>query len=303
MKSYVLITPARNEADYIKKTLDSVVKQTILPKLWIVVSDGSTDKTDEIVNEYEEKYSFIKFYKTPHSTRRNFGSKVDAFNFGLRNVGEIDYEFIGNLDGDIGMGSDYYEKILNKFDENPKLGIAGGVRLDYFDGKFISVKSARNSVAGAFQLFRKECFEQIGGYRALRYGGIDAVAETMSRMYGWEVKSFEDIKLYHYKPTGSAHKNMIRKKLRVGIKFYLIGYHPIFVFSRFCSRWKQKPYVIGSVIAIVGYIWATIRRYKRPVPKEFIKYLRSEQTGRMKEFFKRGSDPARKRTSDLNQLV
>ena len=303
MKSYVLITPARNEEDHIEKTLESVVKQTVLPKKWVIVSDGSTDDTDEIVKKYESKYSFIKFLRTADNNGRNFGSKVDAFNFGYQNLGDTDYDFIGNLDGDMGFSPDYYEKILQKFNLNPKLGIGGGVRLDYKDGKFINVVSARNSVAGAFQLFRKECFEQIGGYRALRYGGIDAVAETMSRMYGWEVRSFEDIKLYHFKPTGSAHKNLIRQKLRVGIKFYLIGYHPIFVFSRFCSRWKQKPYVIGSVIAIGGYVWAIVRRYKRPVPKEFVKYLRSEQTGRMKEFFKRGSDPARKRTSDLNQLV
>jgi biofilm PGA synthesis N-glycosyltransferase PgaC len=223
MKSYVLISPARNEADYIKKTLNSVVKQTVLPKLWVIISDGSTDKTNEIVSGYAEKYSFIKFLKTSGNNGRNFGSKVDAFNFGLNNVGEIDYDFIGNLDGDIGMESDYYEKILCKFDENPRLGIAGGVRLDYLDGKFITVKSARNSVAGGFQLFRKECFNKIGGYRALRYGGIDAVAETMTRMYGWEVESFEDIKLYHYKPTGSAHKNIFKSKFRVGIKFYLVA--------------------------------------------------------------------------------
>lgn len=303
MKSYVLITPARNEVDYIEKTLTSVINQTVLPKKWVIVSDGSTDGTDEIVKRFEKAHSFIMLLRSGDNSSRNFGSKVDAFNYGLQNLGNVDYDFIGNLDGDMGFDSYYFEKIIKKFEENPKLGIAGGVRLDYLGGKFINVVSSRNSVAGAFQLFRKECFEKIGGYRALRYGGIDAVAETMTRMHGWQVESFEDIKLYHYKPTGSAHKNVIKSKFRVGIKFYLIGYHPVFVLSRFLSRYKQKPVVIGSLIAITGYIWASLRRYKRPVPKDFVRYLRKEQKHRLREFFTKGNDPARKRNNHLNELA
>lgn len=303
MKPYVLITPARNEADHIEKTLNSIIAQTVLPQEWIIVSDGSTDMTDEIVKRFEKEHSFIKFFRTADNNGRNFGSKVDAFNFGFKNLTVTDYDFIGNLDGDIGLDPDYYEKILKKFDENPKLGIAGGVRLDFVDGKFINVKSSRNSVAGAFQLFRRECFEKIGGYRALRYGGIDAVAETMSRMYGWQVISFEDIKIYHYRPTGAAQKNDIKPKFRAGIKFYLIGYHPIFVMSRFLSRFRQKPYVLGSIVSIVGFLWASLRRYERPVPDEFVKYLRQEQRFRLKMFFRKGSDPARKDTKQLNVLT
>jgi len=294
MKSYVLITPARNEVDYIEKTLASVVTQTRLPKKWIIVSDGSTDGTDDIVKKYEKENSFMSFLKTGDKNSRNFGSKVDAFNYGLQNLGDQDYDFIGNLDADIGLKPNYYEQIIEKFGKNSKLGIAGGVRLDFVSGKFINVVSARNSVAGAFQLFRKECFQKIGGYRALPFGGIDTVAETMSRMYGWEVESFEDIKIYHYKPTGSAHKFALKAKFRVGKKFYLIGYHPIFVFSRFLSRYKQKPFIIGSLVAIAGFLWATFRKYKRPVPKEFVKFIRKEQKFRIKQFFIKGSDPARK---------
>ena len=258
MKSYVLITPARNEADYIEETLSSVINQTILPQEWIIVSDGSTDGTDEIVKGYEKKYSFIKLLRASDNNSRNFGSKVTAFNFGYQHLTNGKYEFIGNLDGDIGLGPDYYEKILKKFDENMQLGIAGGVRLDFIDGKFVKVHSSRNSVAG---------------YRALQYGGIDSVAETMCRMNGWKVQSFEDIKLYHYKPTGSVRSNVIKSKFRIGIKFYLIGYHPIFVLFRFLSRLKQKPYIIGSLISILGFIWASIRRYERPVTQEFVNYL------------------------------
>lgn len=297
---YVLISPVKNEEDFIEKTIQSVIKQTILPVKWIIISDGSTDKTDEIVKAFEKDHSFIKLMRKEKVNSRNFGSKVEAFNFGYRYLENENYDFIGNLDGDIGMPPDYYETIMNKFKVNPKLGIAGGVRLDYRDGKFNHVESANNSVAGGFQLFKRECFEKIGGYRPLPYGGIDAVAEAMSRMYGWEVKSFKDIELYHYKPTGSAHKDKIKSKFRIGIKYYLIGYHPIFPIVRFLSRLNQKPYVIGSLISISGFLWASVRRYKRAVPKEFVNYLRSEQSHRLKEFFKKGKDPARMQSKQIN---
>ncbi len=192
----------------------------------------------------------------------------------------------------MGFEKDYYENILNKFDENPKLGIAGGVRMEFYGGSFYLSRSSRHSVAGGFQLFTRKCFEKIGGYRPLKFGGIDAVAETMAKMNGWEVESFEDIRLYHYKPTGSAHKNYVKSRFILGMQHYLIGYHPVFSILRFASRFRQSPVIIGSISAISGYIWASIRRYERPVSKEFVKYLRKEQVKRIKEFFVKGKDPS-----------
>lgn len=291
MNSYVLITPARNEGKYIGKTLDSIVQQTVKPSRWIIISDGSTDNTDALVTGYAEKYGFIRFYRAEDNNQRNFGSKVAAFNFGLSKLDIQDYEFIGNLDGDMGFEADYYEKILNKFRENPKLGIAGGIRRDFQDGRFIEIKSSRNSVAGGLQLFRRECFEQIGGYQPLEYGGIDAVAEIMARMHKWEVESFENIIAYHYKPTGSATNNTLKQKFRTGIKYYLIGYHPVFPIVRFSMRLFLPPPIIGSIAALSGYFWAAIRRVKRPVPDSFVRYLRAEQKSRIRTFLRKGKDP------------
>ena len=302
-KKYVLVTPARNEEKYIEKTINSVLIQTIKPERWVIVSDGSTDRTDEIVSKYAAVNDFIIFRRTSDDPTRNFSSKVAAFNFGCESLKGIDYEFIGNLDGDMSFYKDYYEKILNKFEENPKLGIAGGVRMEAHRGEFYLSRSSRNSVAGGFQLFRRECFEKIQGYRPLKYGGIDAVAETMARMYGWEVESFEDILLYHHKPTGLANQSAFKARFRLGVQHYLIGYHPLFSILRFSTRITQKPMFISGFVSIFGFLWASFRRCKRPVSEEFVKYLRSEQITRLKEIFKRGKDPAKRQKKNADKFV
>jgi glycosyltransferase involved in cell wall biosynthesis len=282
MNNYVLITPARNEADYIAQTIESLLKQTILPLKWVIVSDGSTDRTDEIVESLINKYDFIDFLKTKDRPDRNFGSKVAAFNLGLEQLDGIGYDFIGNLDADITFENDYYEQVLKKFALNNKLGIAGGVRFDVVNGKLEKIMSSKNSVAGGFQLFRTQCFKDIGGYQKLQYGGIDAVAEISARMHGWEVESFGNIIAHHLKPTGTAVNNVIKQKFRAGVKFYLLGYHPILTLIRYTARLFHKPIIIGSLLSIFGYFWAWFRRYQRPVSDDFVKYLRSEQKGRIK---------------------
>ncbi|MCZ6703700.1 MAG: glycosyltransferase family 2 protein [Ignavibacteria bacterium] len=292
MNNYVLITPARNEEKFIRKTIESVISQTILPLKWVIVSDGSTDKTDEIVESFANKYDFIQFLKTKNRPDRNFSSKAAAFNLGYEQLNNIQYDFIGNLDADITFENNYYELILKKFELNEKLGIAGGVRIDLIDEEFVIIKSSRHSVAGAFQLFRKECFDSIGGYLPLEYGGIDAVAETTARMQGWEVFSFPEFIIQHHRMTGSSSEDVLRHKFRIGIKYYMIGYHPLFPILRFGSLIFRKPYVIGSLISISGFFWATIRRYERPVTTEFVKYLKSEQKGRFRSWLSGNRDIA-----------
>ena len=292
MNNYVLITPARNEENYIAQTIESLVMQTILPRKWVIVSDGSTDKTDKIVENFANKYDFIEFLKIKDRPDRNFGSKVAAFNLGFERLDDIDYDFIGNLDADITFENDFYEQVIKKFQLNEKLGITGGVRFDVIDGKLEKIRSSKNSVAGGFQLFRAQCFKDIDGYQQLQYGGIDAVAEITARMHGWEVESFTDIIAYHHRATGSAVNNMFKQKFRAGVKFYSIGYHPIFPLVRYGTRLFAKPIIIGSLISITGYYWAWFRGYERQVSDSFVKYLRSEQTGRIRRWLSGGKDTA-----------
>jgi len=278
---YSLITPARDEEEYIEKTIKAVISQTILPIKWVIVSDGSTDHTDEIVCKYATQHDFIDLIRTSSSEERNFGSKAKAVKFGYQRLKHLEYEYIGNLDADISFGNDYYEKIICKFRENERLGIAGGVRYDWYNGKFRKQKCARNSVGGPYQLFRRNCYEDIGGYIPLKYGGIDAVAEIMARWHGWEVESFPEIKLYHFRRTGTATRNILNTRFRDGIMEYMIGYHPLFETLRILRNSMDSPILLGSLMWMCGYVFASIQRYERPVPDDFVKYLRSEQLCRI----------------------
>jgi len=274
---YVLITPARNEEAFIERTLQAVIAQTVLPKKWIIVSDGSTDRTDEIVSHYVAKYDFIQLVRITGHNQRTFSSKVNAFNAGYHPLRNMEYDYIGILDADVSFGPSYYEMILKKFLDNKKLGIAGGIRYDLCNGKFERVLCARNSVGGPFQLFRRKCYEDIGGFTPLAIGGEDAVAEIMARMHGWQVQSFPEIKVFHYRWTGTATGSVLVTKFREGIKNYLLGYHPLFQMVRSIYRVKEKPYGLSGLLLLSGYVWAFSQRYERAVSKDLVRYLRREQ--------------------------
>ena len=216
--NYILITPARNEEKYIRKTIESVISQTLLPKQWIIISDGSTDHTDDIVCEYEKKFNFIRLLKITGDARRNFGSKAKAVMFAYNKFKDRDFEFVGNLDADIVLDIGYYEGIINRFLNDDRLGCAGGIRYDYCKGKFKKVQVYKNSVGGPIQFFRRKCFEEIGGYMPLKYGGIDAVAENTAKMLGWEVLTFPELIVHHLRCTGTAGKSLIKSKIKNGIK-------------------------------------------------------------------------------------
>lgn len=286
-KQYVLITPARNEEKYIEKTMESVVNQTILPKKWIIVSDGSIDRTDEIVKIYESKYDFIQLLRVTGQKNRNFASKVIAIKAGYVQLKDFKYEFIGNLDADVSLPQDYYEKIITKIEQKPKLGIAGGVVSDFIKGKFVKQNTSLNSVAGTVQFFRRRCYEDIGGYIPLKHGGVDAAAEIMARMKGWEVQTFPKINVFQHRRVGTANVNILLAAFHRGKKFYLLGYHPLFQLIRCVSRIMDKPYLIGSIFELAGYSWSYLRGDRLQLPENVVKYLRSEQMERLWNILRR----------------
>lgn len=282
MPEYVLITPARNEANYIGKTIESVVKQKKLPIKWIIVNDGSTDDTENIVLKYTKKFDFITLISPSSEGKRNFGSKVLAFNAGYYQIKDYNFDFIGNLDADVTFSESYFEILLNRLQENSKLGLVGGIIYELIDGRLIKQTVSLNSVAGAVQLFRRNCFEQIGGYIPIAVGGIDAAAEILARMKGWEVVTFPDLKVFHHRRVAIQKGNVIYARFRQGIMYYLLGYHPLFQLSRCILRLKDKPIIVGSIALFLGFVWGTLRRFKRPLSRDVIKYLRSEQIERLK---------------------
>lgn len=284
MKSprYALVTPARNEAKYIRFTLESVVAQTHKPERWVVISDGSTDATDDIVREYMGAHPFIRLTRREPDPQRNFGSKVRAIEVGIAQLGDIPYEFVGNLDGDVSFSPDYYEQVLARFAADPKLGVAGGILYDDHDGVWRRhMVSVNSSVGGPVQLFRRECYEQIGGYRALQYGGVDAVAEGMARMHGWRVRTFPELVVRHHRRVGTQGRGVLQSCVDLGRREHVVGYHPLFGVFRAINRMRAEPYVVGGVCYAIGFYGARLRGLKPATPDEYVRFLRREQLRRL----------------------
>ena len=275
---FVLITPARNEEAFIEKTLASMLKQTVLPERWVIVDDGSTDNTAAIVASFADGISWIELLRREQRADRNFAGKVYAFKAGLERVQSIDYEIIGNLDADVSFDADYLDFLIRKFAEDSLLGVAGtpftensgyDSTRDSFEGE--------NHVAGGCQLFRRRCFEEIGGYVPNRVGGIDWVAVTTARMRGWKTRSFPEKRFHHYRSLGTAERSVLGSLFSYGEKDYYLGGSPVWQIFRVAYRMGKRPVIIGGLALLFGYCWAALRRIKRPVSRELMRFHRREQ--------------------------
>ncbi len=283
---YIIITPAHNEEQNIEKLLLSVVNQTLLPKTWIIVNDRSNDRTEEIIDSYLKKYSFIKYIKITGKPEHSFGAKVRAINTALSKVSLKDYEFFGILDADISFEKNYFENIISSFRQNEKLGLAGGRIVQYVDEKFKEHIKSPDSVAGAVQLFRTECFRETDGFIPRERGGEDTLLEITARMKGWQVKTVTDQIVIHH---GNVTAASIKQRFRRGYGFYTLGYHPLFHLTRCIYRIKEKPVLTGSIAEISGYIYAFFKG-SIEVSQELKHFLRKEQSGKLKALFRISSD-------------
>ena len=275
---FVLITPARNEEAFIETTLASMLKQTVLPERWVIVDDGSTDNTAAIVASFADGISWIELLRREQRADRNFAGKVYAFKAGLERVQSIDFEIIGNLDADVSFDADYLDFLIRKFAEDSRLGVAGtpftensgyDSTRDSFEGE--------NHVAGGCQLFRRRCFEEIGGYVPNRVGGIDWVAVTTARMRGWKTRSFPEKRFHHYRSLGTAERSVLGSLFSYGEKDYYLGGSPVWQIFRVAYRMGKRPVIIGGLALLFGYCWAALRRIKRPVSRELMRFHRREQ--------------------------
>jgi glycosyltransferase involved in cell wall biosynthesis len=299
---YILITAAKNEELFIEKTIQSVLNQTIKPERWIIVSDGSTDRTNHIVEQYKNKYKYIDLIALPPTKERNFSSKVNALNEALKKFEGIEYDFIGNLDADITLDKSYYEEVLHTFQSNPKLGIAGGIILDRVGDKEYPQNISLNSVAGAIQVFRKQCFENIGYYIPFKYGGEDGYMEVMARMMEWDVQTLTELKVHHHRLTGTGMGGLLKANFRGGKRFYTLGYLPLFYLVRCFYRILDKPFLIGSMLNIMGYFCAFITNERCPAGETFIKFVRSEQKERLRSFLPLQKKRHVVKTSRMNKI-
>ena len=293
LPKYVVITPARNEAHFVELTLQSVVAQTVRPAKWVIVSDGSTDGTDEIVSKYSAQHPWIELLRMPERQERHFAGKVLAFNAGYARVKDVPYEVIVSLDGDISFDERYFEFLLSKLADDRSLGLAGTPFRDSqnetYDYRFVSIEH----VSGACQVFRRECFEEIGGYVPVKGGGIDHIAVITARMKGWKTRAFPEKACTHHRDMGTAQRGSVMARFKFGMQDYALGGHPLWEFFRTFYQMTNRPFVFGGLMVGCGYFWAMVRRMPRPVSDELIAFRRHEQMQRLKNFVTRNRSHAK----------
>ncbi len=281
LPNYVLITPARNEADFIELTLKSVISQTVRPVKWVIVNDGSSDGTSDIVAKYASAHSWIELIHMPERRERNFAGKARAVHAGHERVKELHYDVIGNLDADVSFDPDYFSFLMSRFAENPSLGVAGTAFLEgnlTYNYEFVGTEH----VSGMVQMFRRECFEAIGGYSAIRSGGIDLIAVLSARTKGWQTQTFLEKTFIHHRSQGGALHTGLRGRWYMGRKDYLLGNHPVWEIFRSVYQMAHKPYLIGGFLVLVSYFWNILRGVERTIPEELMILRRSDQLRRLK---------------------
>jgi len=288
---YVMITSARNEAQFIELTIQSVLAQTVRPLKWVIVSDGSTDGTDEIVKKYTGEHEWIELVRMPERKERHFAGKVYAFNAGKARVDGLPYEVIVSLDADITFERDYFSFLLGKLVADPTLGVVGTPYMEttgeIFDYRFVSIEH----VSGACQVFRRDCYEAIGGYVAVKVGTIDCIAVITARMKGWKTRTFTDKVCMHHRKLGTAQSGPIKAMFTCGVMDYTMGNHPIWELFRTVYQMSKKPFMLRGLALGAGYLRAAIRRENRPMSCELMEFYRREQMQRLKRALTRKALP------------
>jgi biofilm PGA synthesis N-glycosyltransferase PgaC len=286
LPSYVLITPARNEADFIELTIRSVIAQTVRPLKWVIVDDASTDRTPEIVASYAAANPWIELVRMPERRERSFAGKANAVNTGRERLGELSYRVIGNLDADISFEPDYFEFLMNKFGENSRLGVAGTAFQEgkpSYNYEFVGLEH----VSGMCQMFRRECFEDIGGYPVIKSGGIDLIAVLSARAKGWETRTFVEKSFLHHRSQSGASHTGLRERIHAGRKDYLLGNHPAWEVFRSVYQMGHKPYIVGGFLVLCSYMWNLFSGVKRTIPEDLMALRRREQMARLKSIVQR----------------
>ena len=281
--SYVLVTAAKNEADNIVRTVESVLAQTVPPDRWVIVDDGSIDGTFELAELATAGHSAVTVLRRPTGAPDDFASKVRAIHTGTEAIGDIRHDLIGHLDADVSMAPTYFEQLLERFATRPRLGIAGGLIVEEHHGRLREQRISTNSVAGAVQLFRRACYDQIDGVRPLRLGGEDAAAEILARMHGWEVETFFDLRVRHHGRVLNRKRTSVGAWFARGIVNRTLGYSPSFQLGVCAYRATQPPYLLGGGCMLAGYVAAMVRGVPVELPPEAVAFLRTEQRNRLRQ--------------------
>ena len=276
---YLVITPVRDEEQHIEAAIQAVSSQTVLPQEWVIVDDGSTDRTAEIVRHYAGLFPWIQLVSRPNrGARKSGGGVVEAFYDGYRAVQHNDWDFIVKLDGDLTFSSDYFEKCFAHFESDPSLGVGGGDIYHDFEGTSKVEVNPKFHVRGATKIYRRLCWEAIGGL--CQAPGWDTIDEVKASMLGWKSCSFSELHVAHHRLTGTAD-GVLRDRIKHGLACYFSGYHPLFLVASCVSRLIQKPYIAGSAAIGYGFVKGYWTRMPRVNDRQLIKYLRRQQLRRL----------------------
>ena len=278
---YVIVSPVRDEAKFIDRTAQSILKQSIQPSEWVIVDDGSTDETAKIIDRYAAQYSWIRVvHRTNRGYRQSGGGVVEAFNAGYNAITCPDWEFLVKLDGDLIFDERYFEHCLEHFQREDRLGIGGGTIYYLVDGKEHLEEGAPRfpRFGGATKIYRRECWKEIGGL--WQAPGWDTIDELKAQMLEWKTETFEDVKIQHQRLTGTA-ENLWNDLVKNGLARYIAGYHPLFLVATCILRLGNKPYVVRSA----GIFWGFMQGYIKHVPQvddpALIRFVRREQLKRL----------------------
>ncbi|MCP4070605.1 MAG: glycosyltransferase family 2 protein [Hyphomicrobiales bacterium] len=282
-RRYCLISPVRDEAEFVRRTLDSVIAQSELPAKWVIVDDGSKDETPKILAEYAEKHEFIQIIKREDRGGRNVGPGViDAFYRGYDQVNLEAYDFICKLDMDLDMPRQYFAILMNRMEIEPRLGTCSGKAYypapqnieKSFAGPLISEHCGDEASVGAAKFYRRECFEAIGGFvRQVMWDGIDC---HRCRMAGWIARSWDEPNLIflHLRPMGSSDQSIFVGRMRHGFGQWFMGTGLVYISASAIYRMTKRPFVIGGLGMLWGYAKAMMTGKPRYDDLKFRKYLR-----------------------------
>jgi poly-beta-1,6-N-acetyl-D-glucosamine synthase len=276
---YVVITPVRDEEEYLPYSIKSVVSQTVRPREWVIVNDGSKDRTGDIIDEAARIHPWIRAVHREDRGYRKWGAGIiEAFFDGFNSLSCQDWEFMSKLDGDLSFEPSYFEGAFQNFRENAKIGIGGGTLYHFEKGLKVLERGPMFHVRGGAKIFRRACWEAIDG---LWVGpGSDTVDEVKANMLGWTTMSFPDLQMLHHRPTGASWGRW-GGLVKDGKIDYVYGSHPVFLMAKSAARLVKRPYVLGSIALLYGYCTAYLQHIPRVDDPELIRYLRRQQLARI----------------------
>jgi poly-beta-1,6-N-acetyl-D-glucosamine synthase len=282
----LIVSPVKDEAAYLQRTIDSVVAQTHRPTRWVIVNDGSSDDTGKIADEAARLHDWISVLHRPAGTQRRVGpGVVEAFYAGLETVNRADFDYLCKLDGDLEFSPTYFAELFARFEQNPRLGTASGKCFVPVNGKLVLERTGDGFSHGVAKLYRRECFEAIGGFvHEVMWDGIDC---HRCRMLGWEAVSYSDesLNIVHLRQMGSSHRSVYHGRIRWGRGQYFMGSHPVYMLAVAGYRMAERPWILGGLCILYGYWQARFTGHRQYGDEAFRKHLHQWQWRELAERF------------------